>query len=133
MSRRLLAPRSNSPRSLREPELSYPIQHQEMLSIVACVAAFENFLLCAHFIVRVCSDHKSLTSSFRGLSKQACDRITRWVQKTCCFNMDLYYMPGCDMHLSTLVASRSLFYKKAITVGSSKHRTFVVGLLVVGS
>ena len=53
---------------------------------------------------RDCTDHKSLTSSFRGLSKQACDRITRWVQKTCCFNMDLYYLLGCDMHLPDLLS-----------------------------
>jgi len=91
-------------RSLRGPELSYPIQHKEMLAIVACVAAFEHYLLCAHFIVRACTDHKSLTSSFHGLSKQACDRVTRWVQKVCCFNMDLFYMPGCDMHLPDLLS-----------------------------
>ena len=40
-------------RSLRGPELDYPIQHQEMLAIVACCAAFEHFLLCSFFEVRV--------------------------------------------------------------------------------
>ena len=81
-------------RSLRGPELDYPIQHQEMLAIVACCAAFEHFLLCSFFEVRVGTDHKTLPSSYTGLSKQACDRITRWVQRICVYNMMLFYLPG---------------------------------------
>ena len=44
--------------------------------------------------VRTCSDHRSLAQSFVGLSKAACDRITRWVQKVCVYNMTLEYIPG---------------------------------------
>ena len=70
-------------RSLRGPELSYPIQHKEALAIVSSVMAFVHYLLAAHFTVRTCSDHKSLETCFAGMSKVACDRVTRWVQKLC--------------------------------------------------
>ena len=45
-------------RSLRGPGLSYPIQQQEMLAIVACCQAFERYLLLAKFTVRACTDHR---------------------------------------------------------------------------
>ena len=77
-------------RSLRGPELKYPIQQKEMLAIVACVTAFEHYLLCSEFEVRVCTDHKTLVSSFEGLSKVVCDRITRWVQKICIYRLKLF-------------------------------------------
>ena len=80
-------------RSLRGPELSYPIQQQEMLAIVASCAVFERYLLCAQFTVRVCTDHRSLASSQVGLSKIACDRITRWCQKIAVFNIKMQYLP----------------------------------------
>ena len=94
-------------RSLRGPELGYPIQHKEMLAIVACSAAFEHFLLCSFFEVRVGTDHRSLPSSFTGLSKQACDRITRWIQRICVYNMVLFYLPGIRNDLPDLL-SRSM-------------------------
>ena len=94
-------------RSLRGPELSYPIQHKEALAIVACCMAFCHYLLAAHFTVRTCSDHKSLSTCFHGMSKVACDRVTRWVQKLCMFNMTVEYMPGVNMDLPDLL-SRSI-------------------------
>eukprot|EP01048_Picozoa_sp_COSAG05_P004985 COSAG05_NODE_285_length_12188_cov_539.399537_8_plen_338_part_00 len=62
-------------RSLRGPELSYPIQHKECLAIVAGCMAFSHYLLAAHFTVRTASDHRSLQSCFEGMSKIACDRV----------------------------------------------------------
>ena len=94
-------------RSLRGPELSYPIQQQEMLAIVACCQAFERYLLLAKFTVRACTDHRSLTNSHKGLTKVACDRITRWCQKIAIYDLVLEYMPGCQMDLPDLL-SRSL-------------------------
>ena len=91
-------------RSLRGPELSYPIQHKECLAIVSSVEAFSHYLLAAHFTVRTCSDHKSLSSCFHGMSKIACDRVTRWVQKLCMYNMQVEYMPGLDMDLPDLLS-----------------------------
>ena len=94
-------------RSLRGPELKYPIQQKEMLAIVACVTAFQHYLLCSEFYVRCCTDHKTLVSSFEGLSKMVCDRITRWVQKICIYRMKLFFLPGCDNHVADLL-SRAL-------------------------
>ena len=91
-------------RSLRGPELTYPIQQQEMLAIVACCAAFEHYLLASHVTVRTCSDHRSLSQSFVGLSKQACDRITRWVQKVCVYNMTLEYIPGAQLDFADMLS-----------------------------
>ena len=79
-------------RSLRGPELKYPIQQKEMLAIVACVTAFQHYLLCSEFYVRCCTDHKMLVSSFEGLSKMVCDRITHWVQKICNYRMKLFLL-----------------------------------------
>ena len=75
-------------RSLRGPELIYPIQHKEALAIVSSCMAFVHYLLAAHFTVRTCSDHKSSQSCFAGMSKVACDRVTRWVQKICILKHD---------------------------------------------
>jgi hypothetical protein len=91
-------------RSLRGPELSYPIQQQEMLAVVGACQVFEHYLLAANFTVRACVDHKSLTSSFKGLSKIACDRITRWVQKISIFNMQMQYLPGILMEMPDLLS-----------------------------
>jgi hypothetical protein len=91
-------------RSLRGPELKYPIQQQEMLAIVACCGAFEHFLLASHVTVRTCSDHRSLAQSFVGLSKAACDRITRWVQKVCVYNMTLEYIPGAQLEFADMLS-----------------------------
>jgi hypothetical protein len=91
-------------RSLRGPELSYPIQQQEMLAVVGATQVFEHYLLAAKFTVRCCVDHKSLTSSFKGLSKIACDRITRWVQKISIFNLSMQYLPGELMEMPDLLS-----------------------------
>ena len=87
-------------RSLRGPELRYPIQQKEMLAIVACCVAFEHYLLCSEFVVRCCTDHKTLVNSFSGLSKIVCDRITRWVQKICIYRLKMFYLPGCNNHVA---------------------------------
>ena len=91
-------------RSLRGPELSYPIQHKECLAIVAGCMAFSHYLLAAHFTVRTASDHRSLQSCFEGMSKVACDRVTRWVQKLAMFNMTVFYLPGVSMDLPDLLS-----------------------------
>ena len=38
------------------------------------------------------------------MSKIACDRVTRWVQKLCMYNMQVEYMPGLDMDLPDLLS-----------------------------
>ena len=91
-------------RSLRGPELSYPIQHKEALAIVSGCMAFVHYLLASHFTVRTCSDHRSLESCFKGMSKVACDRVTRWVQKLSMFNMTVFYLPGVQMDFPDLLS-----------------------------
>jgi hypothetical protein len=68
------------------------------------VIAFEHFLLASHVTVRTCSDHRSLAQSFVGLSKAACDRITRWVQKVCVYNMTLEYIPGAQLEFADMLS-----------------------------
>ena len=75
-----------------------------MLAVVGACQVFEHYLLAANFTVRACVDHKSLTSSFKGLSKIACDRITRWVQKISIFNMQMQYLPGILMEMPDLLS-----------------------------
>ena len=75
-----------------------------MLAVVGACQVFEHYLLAARFTVRCCVDHKSLTSSFKGLSKVACDRITRWVQKISIFDMAMQYLPGVLMEMPDLLS-----------------------------
>ena len=94
-------------RSLKGPELSYPVQQKEMFGIVASSMAFEHYLLCTIFKTRVCTDHKSLADSYVGLCKVACNRINRWCQKLGVFNMTLEYLPGVLNDVADLL-SRSM-------------------------
>ena len=55
----------------------------------------------------MCTDHKSLVDCHVGLSKVACNRITRWCQKIGAFDIQLEYFPGVKNDVADLL-SRSL-------------------------
>ena len=96
-------------RSLRGPELSYPIQQQEMLAVVGACQVFEHYLLAAKFTVRCCVDHKSLTSSFKGLSK-----VAKHVLLICLLIMSLFFsdlsQPWTFTTLISILYSQFLYF-----------------------
>jgi len=80
-------------RALHGPELNYPIQHKEALSLVYAVKKFNHYILgCPHFTIRMWTDHQSL--SFMKNQKDLAGRMARWAMILAEYNASIKYLAG---------------------------------------